>query len=101
MNNKKEEKIIEELAALFGAFSDPSRLRIISNLMNGELNVNSIAEAVGLTESATSHHLRNLRQLGLVRKHKEGRQVFYSLDDEHIKGLYQFGFDHILHKREY
>lgn len=100
MNKKTEEEIIEELADLFGAFSDPSRLRIISNLLDGELNVNSIADAVGLTDSATSHHLRNLRQLGLVRKHKEGRQVFYSLDDDHIKKLYQFGFDHILHKRD-
>jgi DNA-binding transcriptional ArsR family regulator len=100
MNNKNDEIIFEEMAELFGAFSDPSRLRIISILTEGEMNVNSIAEAVGLTESATSHQLRTLRQLRLVRKHKEGRQVFYSLDDEHIKGLYQFGFEHILHNRE-
>ena len=94
-----DEKTLEELAELFGAFSDVSRLRIISTLIKKEMNVNSIAEAVGLTESATSHQLRNLRQLKLVRKHKEGRQVFYMLDDEHIEGLYQFGLDHILHKR--
>ncbi len=97
---KMDEKIFEELAELFGAFSDPSRLQIISVLSDGEMNVSAIAEAVGLTESATSHQLRNLRQLRLVRKHKEGRQVFYALDDEHIKGLYQFGLDHILHKRD-
>lgn len=100
MKQKINEEILEELAELFGAFSDPSRLRIISTLMKGEMNVSSIAEEVGLTESATSHQLRNLRQLKLVRKHKEGRQVFYSLDDEHVEGLYRFGLDHILHKRD-
>ena len=92
-----DEKTLNELADLFGAFSDPSRLKIISTLSEGELNVGAIAEAVGLSESATSHQLRTLRQLGLVRKHKEGRQVFYALDDEHISGLYQFGLEHISH----
>lgn len=85
------------LAELFKAFSDPSRLRIISTLVNHELNVSAIAEAVGLTESATSHHLRGLRQMGLVRARKKGRQVFYSLLDEHVKELYQIGLDHVMH----
>jgi len=85
------------LAELFKAFSDPSRLRIISALVNHELNVSAIAEAVGLTESATSHHLRGLRQMGLVQARKEGRQVFYSLLDEHVKELYQIGLDHVIH----
>jgi DNA-binding transcriptional ArsR family regulator len=85
------------LAELFKAFSDPSRLRIISALVNDELNVSTIAEAAGLTESATSHHLRGLRQMGLVRARKEGRQVFYSLLDEHVKELYQIGLDHVIH----
>jgi len=100
MNRKIDENTLSELAELFGAFSDPSRLRIISVLIDGEMNVNSIADAVGLSESATSHQLRILRQLRLVRKHKEGRMVFYMLDDEHVEGLYQFGLDHILHKRD-
>ena len=85
------------LAELFSAFSDPSRLRIISSLVDRELNVGTIAELVGLTESATSHHLRGLRQMNLVRARKEGRQVYYSLKDEHVKRLYQIGLDHVLH----
>ncbi len=97
--SKIDERTLEDLADLFGAFSDPSRLQIISVLKDGEMNVSSIAQEVGLTESATSHQLRTLRQLRLVRKHKEGRQVFYVLDDEHVKGLYEFGLDHILHKK--
>ena len=83
------------LAELFKAFSDSSRLRIISALVNHELNVSAIAKAVELTESATSHHLRGLRQMRLVRARKEGRQVFYSLLDEHVKELYQTGLDHL------
>ena len=86
-----------ELADLFSAFSDASRLRIISVLTQGELNVRAIAEAVDLTESATSHHLRGLRQMHLVRTRKEGRQVFYSLDDEHVRKLYQLGLEHVKH----
>lgn len=86
-----------ELAELFKAFSDPSRLRIISGLTDREMNVGSIAEAVGLTESATSHHLRGLRQMRLVRARKVGRQVYYCLDDEHVKELYQLGLQHVVH----
>jgi DNA-binding transcriptional ArsR family regulator len=88
----------EGLAELFRAFSDPSRLRIISALVNHELNVSTIAEVVGLTESATSHHLRGLRQMRLVRARKEGRQVFYSLLDEHVEALYKTGLDHVMHE---
>ncbi len=86
-----------DLAELFRAFSDPSRLRIISALVNQEMNVGSIADMVGLSESATSHHLRGLRQMRMVRARKEGRQVFYCLDDEHVKKLYQLGLKHVAH----
>jgi len=86
-----------DLAELFRAFSDTSRLRIISALTACELNVSALAEAVGLSESATSHHLRGLRQMRLVRARKEGRQVFYCLDDEHVEQLYKMGLDHVTH----
>lgn len=86
-----------DLAELFKAFSDPSRVRIISALTESEMNVGALAEAVGLSESATSHQLRGLRQMRLVRKRKEGRQVYYNLDDEHIKELYSRGLDHVKH----
>ena len=103
MQTKIEIDVIDEvqaydLADLFSAFSDPSRVRIISALVECEMNVGAIAEAVGLSESATSHQLRILRQMRLVRTRKEGRQVFYCLDDEHILKLYQYGLDHITHR---
>jgi len=87
----------QALAELFSAFSDASRLKIIAALAEGECNVSRIAETVGLSESATSHHLRGLRQMKLVRTRKEGRQVFYSLLDEHVIKIYEMGREHILH----
>ena len=86
------------VAELFAALSDTSRVRIISTLVNGERNVSSIAQAVGISESAVSHQLRSLRQMRLVHARKQGRHVFYCLDDEHIVDLYQRGLDHVLHE---
>jgi DNA-binding transcriptional ArsR family regulator len=92
------ERLANRLAEVFRALSDPSRVRIISALVDMEMNVGAIAEQVGISESAVSHHLRGLRQMRLVRARKEGRQVFYSLDVEHIADLYRRGLDHILHE---
>ncbi len=57
----------------------------------------ALAEAVGISESGISHHLRGLRQMHLVRTHKVGRQVFYALEDEHVADLFRFGLDHVQH----
>ena len=85
------------LADLFSALSDPTRLRIISVLLEGELNVGDIAAQLEMTESAVSHQLRGLRQLRLVRSRKAGRQVYYTLDDDHVARLYRLGLDHVEH----
>ncbi len=85
------------LANLFSALSDPSRLRILSVLLQGEAHVQQICEQVGLSHSAVSHQLRGLRQMRIVRARKQGRLVFYSLDDEHVTTLYKIGLNHILH----
>jgi ArsR family transcriptional regulator len=85
------------LADLFSALSDPTRLRIISVLLENELNVGDIATQLTMTESAVSHQLRGLRQLRLVRSRKHGRQVYYALDDDHVAKLYRLGLDHVEH----
>lgn len=85
------------LADLFSALSDPTRLRIISVLLEGELNVGEIAARLAMSESAVSHQLRGLRQMKLVRARKDGRQVFYALDDDHVSKLYLMGLDHVEH----
>lgn len=92
-----DENTAERLAEIFSALSDPSRIRIISALKEHEVSVGKLAEAVGMSESAVSHHLRSLRQLRLVRARKLGRQVFYCLDDEHIADLFQRGLEHVRH----
>ncbi len=91
-----DEPTATQLAELFAVFGDPSRVRLISVLAAGEQNVSTLAEAVGLSTSAVSHQLRTLRQLRLVAARKEGRQVYYALD-EHVAHLYRFGLDHIRH----
>lgn len=85
------------LAELFRALGDPNRVRIVGTLLEGECNVGALAKAIGLSESAVSHHLRHLRQLRLVRTRKQGRQVFYRLDDEHIEDLLLRSLDHVRH----
>jgi ArsR family transcriptional regulator, lead/cadmium/zinc/bismuth-responsive transcriptional repressor len=85
------------LADLFGALSDPTRLRIVSVLLDGERNVGDLAAQLEMTESAVSHQLRGLRHMKLVRSRKNGRQVYYALDDDHVAKLYLLGLDHVEH----
>ena len=92
-----QEQTSTHLADLFSALSDPTRLRIISVLLEGEMNVGDIAAKLEMTESAVSHQLRGLRQLRLARARKNGRQVYYALDDDHIVKLYRLGLDHVEH----
>jgi ArsR family transcriptional regulator len=97
MADRLDEDSAAYLAELFRALSDTSRVRIVSTLVEGEMNVSALADAVGISESAVSHHLRGLRQMRLVRGRKDGRQVFYSLDDDHIEALFRLGLDHVRH----
>ena len=93
-----DERAAAQLAELFRAFSDTSRIRIISALADGnEKNVGALAEVAGVSESAVSHHMRGLRQMRLVRARKAGRQVFYRLDDDHVVALFKQGLDHVRH----
>ena len=86
------------LAETFQALADPTRVRIISALMEDELCVYDLAELVGMSQSAVSHQLRILRSLGLVKFRKEGRNVNYSLDDDHIRDLFERGLEHYKHR---
>lgn len=92
-----DEHSAAHVAELFRAFSDTSRVRILSALCEGELNVNALAHVVGISESAVSHHLRNLRQMKIVTAQRIGKEVFYRVEDEHIIALFQQGVSHIDH----
>lgn len=87
----------QHVAELFSILGDTSRVKIISALLDGPMNVQSLAAAVGITPSAISHHMRSLRQMRLVHAQKQGREVFYSLDDQHVEDLFLRGVDHVLH----
>ena len=89
----------QTLADRFKLLSDPSRLRIVYTLLEaGELCVSNIARHVEMSESATSHQLRQLRMSGLVRSRKEGREVFYRIADRHVRLLLDVAVEHYLHE---
>lgn len=94
-----KEETLYDLAELFKVFGDTTRVKIISALFEAELCVCDIAELLHMTQSAISHQLRVLRQARLVKHRKEGKVVFYSLNDEHIKTIFDQGLEHILEPR--
>lgn len=87
------------VAAFFAALSDPTRCKLCHLLLDGEKCVHELAEQVGLSLSAVSHQLRLLRALRLVRGRKEGRHVYYHLDDSHVKELLRQGLEHVSERR--
>ena len=92
-----DEPTAAHVAELFRAFSDASRVRLLAALIDGEKNVGAIAQIVGVSESAISHHLRGLRQLRLVIARRDGKEVYYRVEDEHIIALFQQGVRHVQH----
>jgi DNA-binding transcriptional ArsR family regulator len=85
------------LAETFKALSDPSRVRIVSLLADAELCVCDLAAALEMSQSAVSHQLRTLRDMRLVRRRRDGRQIFYTLDDDHVADLFRRSLDHVAH----
>ena len=83
------------LADTFKVLGDPTRIRILDALSRSELCVCDIANRVGLTESAVSHQLRLLRDSRIVRTRRSGRQIFYTLDDQHVVKLLSQGLEHV------
>ena len=89
------EEELFNLAEFFKVFGDTTRIRILYALFQSEMCVCDIAHLLGMTQSAISHQLRVLKSAKLVRYRKEGRVVYYSLDDEHIKAIFDQGYQHI------
>ncbi|HWK08739.1 MAG TPA: metalloregulator ArsR/SmtB family transcription factor [Vicinamibacterales bacterium] len=86
---------VEALAETFRILGDPTRVRIVDALADGELCVHEIADRVEISESAVSHQLRLMRTMRIVRGRREGRCVYYTLDDQHILSLFQQGLRHV------
>jgi DNA-binding transcriptional ArsR family regulator len=94
------EKETARLASLYQVVGDPTRLKMIMGLRDGEMCVCDLAAFLGLTESAISHQLRRLKDQALVKKRRDGQTLYYSLDDEHVAELLRVGLDHVREGRE-
>ena len=92
------DEVYAQLAETFGALADSNRAKIVHSLRGAELCVGCLAGILGISESAVSQHLRILRTLRLVKSRKDGRLVYYSLDDAHIEALLDLCLEHILHQ---
>lgn len=90
-----QEEMLYDLAELFKVFGDSTRIKILWALDEAEMCVCDIAALLNMTQSAISHQLRILKQADLVKNRREGRIVFYSLKDEHVKQIFSQGLDHI------
>jgi ArsR family transcriptional regulator len=87
--------ILYDLAELFKIFGDSTRIKILSALKESELCVCDIASVLDMTKSAVSHQLRILRGAKLVRIRRQGKEIYYSLDDEHVGQIFSIGLEHI------
>ena len=92
-----DSEIIESLSKLFKVFGDLTRIKIFWSLNVHELCVLDICEVLGMTKSAVSHQLSTLKEAKLVRARREGKEVYYSLDDEHVKEIFETGIIHVTH----
>ena len=90
-----DDEVLYELADLFRVFGDSTRIKILYALHDNELCVQDIANAVALSQSAVSHQLRVLKDSKLVRFRREGKTVYYALDDDHVRSILSMGMDHI------
>ena len=97
MQNIPPREILEHIADLFKGFADPTRVHILSLLMaEEEMCVTDIAEKVALSQSAISHQLRALKQMDLIKFRRDGKNVWYSLADDHVKTILQMGLEHVM-----
>lgn len=95
LKNLIDTQKLYSLSAIFKALGDPTRLKIIMALLNGEMCVCDLAAFLNVTESAVSHQLRKLRDLSLVRPRRSGQVLYYNLDDDHVGQLVNVGLTHI------
>ncbi len=94
-DNMPDEMMLYELAELYKIFGDSTRIKILYVLFESEMCVCDIAQLLGISQSAVSHHLRVLKQSKLVKFRKEGKSVIYSLTDDHVRTIIDQGLEHV------
>ena len=90
------EAILGDLAELFKVFGDETRVRILLELLEGEKNVGDIVQNVAVSQPTVSHQLRILKQAKLVKARKDGKSMYYSLDDDHVRTIINVGMEHLM-----
>lgn len=93
-----KEEILYDVAELFKVFGDSTRIKIICALFESEMCVYDLAASLTMTQSAISHQLRILKNANLVKFRRDGKMMYYSLDDDHVKHIYEAGYEHIMEK---
>lgn len=96
IDKQPQQALLDRLSEFFKVMGDPTRLKVLIALEEGELCASDLALVAGMSRSAVSHQLKSLRAAKLVKTRKEGKAVYYSLDDSHIHSVLNVSFEHIL-----
>ena len=96
MGSVPNKEIQGRIADLFKGFADATRVKLLYLLLDGEFCVNDLAQAISLSQSAVSHQLRYLKQMSLIKYRREGKNLLYSLADDHVRTILQMGLEHVL-----
>lgn len=97
MTGHISEEMLYDLAEFFKVFGDTTRIKIINELSKQELSVNKLADTINSSQSAVSHQLRLLKQAKIVKHRRDGKTIFYSLDDDHVIDIFNTGLEHLNH----
>ena len=95
LEQQPDDEILYDLAELFKVFGDSTRIKILYSMFENELCVNDIARLLNLSQSSVSHQLRILKTSKLVKFRREGKSIYYSLDDEHVRAIISMGMEHV------
>ncbi len=101
LNKMPEQDVFNKLAEFFKIIGDTTRTKILFALDENEMCVCDMANVLEMSKSAVSHQLGTLRRMGIVKCRREGKEVYYMLDDEHIKQVFEVGMEHIGHRKEH
>lgn len=93
------DSIIQGVSSFYKIMGDPTRCRIISALLEGEMCVCDLANVLSMSKSSVSHQLKKMRESGVVKCRREGKEIYYSLDDEHVAEIFETTITHIKHRR--
>lgn len=100
LNKQPADEVLYDLAELFKVFGDSTRIKILYAMFETELCVNDIARLLNLSQSSVSHQLRILKTSKLVKFRRDGKSIYYSLDDEHVRSILSMGMEHVEEETE-